>query len=135
MGMFDYIECKIPLLDAPSEFITKNTLFQTKDTPEQGMETYTITKEGRLIHHAVKYEDVPENERPYWGTPEWDNFPPLRFCGCIRSVPIGDIDTNFHGDLRFGESFRNPYSDGPMYLNYDWVARFTNGQLEYIKRI
>lgn len=44
MGMFDYLRCEYPLPDAANVL----GLFQTKDTEEQGLELYVITKAGRL---------------------------------------------------------------------------------------
>jgi|SRR3990167_1338368 len=46
MGMFDYIECEYPL---PDGFIAESSnQFQTKDTPDQMLNTYVITEDGRL---------------------------------------------------------------------------------------
>lgn len=63
---------------------------------EQGLdcllERYTITTSGRLIHHTVRYEDVPEEQPPY---------PDMPFIGSIRSVPAGDVDTNFGKTVEF----------------------------------
>ena len=42
MGMFDYIRCEYPT-DAP-----KDTLYQTKDTDEQFLCEYLISKIGKL---------------------------------------------------------------------------------------
>ena len=48
MGMFDYIVCKMPLPGtAPAWF--PGGEFQTKDTPEQYMATYTIEEDGTLV--------------------------------------------------------------------------------------
>lgn len=129
MGMFDYVKCECPLPEGVPEWVKPDIEFQTKDTPAQYMEIYVITAEGRLIHQSVKYETVPENERPYWGKPEWkSDF--MKAAGCVRSVPTGDVDTQFHGDLSFGCS-----SNSAPYKFCDFVARFTNGQLEYIKLV
>jgi hypothetical protein len=128
--MFDYLLCEYPLPDTAPKWITEKTLWQTKDTDAQYMENYTITKEGRLIHHSVLYENVPENERPYWGKPEWETSKVLQLCGCIRSVPNGDIDTNHHGDLHIGAM-----SGSQPYVFYDLIVRFTNGRVEWIKEV
>lgn len=45
MGVFDYIRCDHPLPDGFDGRVT----FQTKDTPAQFLETYTITSDGRLL--------------------------------------------------------------------------------------
>lgn len=114
--MFDYIKCEYPL---PKEGAPVDG-YQTKDL-ENFMEDYTITKEGRLIHHTVRYEDVPEEERPYYNDPRWDKSPLLQMVGSIRSIPAGDVDMNYTGSVRF-------YND-PM----EFQAIFVEGNLVYIK--
>ena len=113
MGMFDYLRCKMPL---PEPCPPSDTLFQTKDTDEQYMETYTITEDGRLIHHAVDYETVPKAERPH---PEEDGLLGLR--GSIRRIPRGEVEIPLHGDLEF-----HHYSDDKEWWSY--IARFTEGR-------
>jgi len=131
--MFDYIKSEYPLPDNPPEWVTRHAregVFQTKDTDAQYMETYTITADGRLVHHAVRYEGVPETERPYWGKPEWER-PFGKFAGCLRTVPMGDIElADFHGDLYFYTCDE----DSPRNF-FEYVARFTNGRLQHIKCI
>ena len=60
MGMFDEIRCEYPLPDA----IVQDETFQTKSFDRE-MSHYTITADGRLIHHTERWESVPEEERPY----------------------------------------------------------------------
>jgi hypothetical protein len=130
MGMFDKVLVYCPLPKTAPSWITNAILWQTKDTPAQMLETYVITKEGRLIHRTVKYETVPEEERPYYGKPEWEKSSVARFCGMVRSVPMGDVDTNFHGDLHIGAM-----SNSQPYEFYSCVCRFSNGQLDYIEDV
>jgi hypothetical protein len=128
MGMFDYLLCEYALPIGVPDWLTNDIVFQTKDTESQYMETYVITEQGRLIHQAVKYETVPEEERPYYGKPEWETATWMQICGMIRKIPIGNVDTNFHGDLHFhGMSEKEPYDFCGL------VARFTNGWLEWIR--
>lgn len=127
--MYDYIKCEYPLPGDPPEWVRENALdgvCQTKDTDAMFMETYTITADGRLVHHTVRYEAVPENERPYFGKPEWESeF--MRLCGSVRSVPTGAVElSDYHGDLRF-------YTSNDAGKFYEYVARFTNGVLQQIK--
>jgi hypothetical protein len=128
--MFDYVIIEYPLpADAPS-WVSETIRWQTKGTPAQYMETYVITKEGRLIHRSVGYEPVPEEKRPYYGKPEWETSAFARFCGMITLVSTGDIDTNYHGDLYVGAmSALLPYKF------YDCVVRFNNGNVQYIKEV
>lgn len=118
MGLFDYLRSEYPL----PEGIPQTTVFQTKDAQEQPyMERFRITKEGRLIHERVAYEEVPQNERPY---PNGKGL--FKMMGAMRSVPLGDVDTNFHGALTF-------YADAG-----DWfvlVALFKDGNLIDLRRV
>lgn len=96
MGMYDYIRCQMPLPAEPAP--PSCEWFQTKDTDAQYLECYTITEDGRLIHHSVRYEDVPQSERPYPdvapGT--WQSI-----CGILKSVPDGDIEIPYSGAIEF----------------------------------
>ena len=90
MGLFDTITCHYPLhgLSDPSSIE-----FQTKDL-ECLMNSYTITREGRLIEHCKEYEECPESERPLYGTPEWNR--PLGHLRDMLRVKPGsehDVDT------------------------------------------
>jgi hypothetical protein len=111
MGMFDYVICEMALPQQPRPPRTR--LFQTKDTTPQFLERFTITTNGRLIHHRVHYQQVPLSERPYAATP---------VIGSIRAIPAGVVDTNFHGMLEF-----HAYdSESREYWSYG--AKFTAGQ-------
>lgn len=106
--MYDYITCEMPLPAQPRPAGSRE--FQTKSF-DCLLQRYTITAGGRLIQHAVRYEDVPENERPY---------PEFPFIGCMRAVPTGDVDTQFHGLFEF-----HGY-DGETHWRYE--AKFTDGR-------
>jgi len=111
MGMFDYLMCEMPLPEQPRP--PRRRVFQTKDTTPQFLERFTITAGGRLIHHTVRYEEVPPAERPY---------PHMTSIGCMRAVSAGDADTNFHGMLEF-------YTyDSATREYWSYEAKFTDGQ-------
>jgi len=76
------------------------------------MEEYTITEDGRLIHHAVAYEMVQKAERPH---PEAGGL--LGLAGSIRRLPKGDVEILVHGDLEFY------YDENLGWWSY--IARFT----------
>lgn len=95
MGMFDYLKCKYPLPD----LAVQDETFQTKSL-EKVLGDYTITADGRLILHAVRYEAVPEKKRPFYDKPEWEK-PFGKIFGAMTSVPTGDVEIAFHGDVRF----------------------------------
>jgi hypothetical protein len=108
--MFDELICKMPLPEEPRP--PKCRVFQTKDL-DNLLERYTITTNGRLIHHTVRYEEVAERERPY---------PEFPFIGCMRPIPAGDVDMNYHGMLEF-------YTyDCRTKESWSYKAKFTDGQ-------
>jgi len=125
MGMFDEIRCEFPLPDK----VMQDEWFQTKSF-ECLLDRYTITRDGRLILHQVRYETIPEEERPYYGKPEWETKPFIRSLGCMRSVPVGDVEVPYHGDITFYTSVGN----GPDHEWFEYRARFTEGRVQWIKR-
>lgn len=116
MGMFDYLQCDYPL---PDGRVVEGPVFQTKEF-DCFMNIVRITSAGRIILQDSHYEDVPKAERPYPDAPD-GSFKAL--CGCMRRVVDGESDAEFHGDLNF-------YGDPG-----DFIARFTDGQLQWIKPV
>jgi hypothetical protein len=135
MGMFDTIRCLAPL---PDGFDATNTSFQTKDL-DSVMEQYDITADGRLIAHRVEYEECPEEERPYFGKPEWETSPMVRFFGMLRPKRQYTEEDPFHGDVEFytnniclsGPDAVETYDDLPPQRR-EYTARFTDGRLTRI---
>jgi hypothetical protein len=107
MGLFDEVVCECEL---PAGLGLTNRNFQTKSLC-CALGRFTITKEGRLIYHPVRYVMAPEAPEGPFGK---------RF----DSVPEPDIDTNYHGDIRLNDT------QGKL---VDLVARFTHGQLESLR--
>ena len=126
MGMFYYLTCEYPLPDPEAQRLR----FQTKSL-ECLLDRYTITADGRLILHQVRYEAVPEAERPCWGTPDWEK-PFRKLLGSLRAVQVGNRDTQYHGDIRFYEHVER--QDGGREW-FEFAARFTDGQLQWIRRV
>jgi len=115
MGMFDTVICEYPL---PTEDLQEDT-FQTKDF-DNVMDVYKITKSNRLLREKYKYETVPEEERPYYGKPEWNNkF--MQLVGSLKRIHIGWEDTNFHGKIKF-----YTIRSGNLVT---YIAKFTDGKL------
>lgn len=111
MGMYDDVICEYDLpheVNEPSdrEFQT-NSLYRL-------LERYTITREGRLIQHFVRYE--------YKDTEGDALFP-------FRAIPIDqkDIDMEFHGDIRLNGENNDKARD--------YIVRFTHGTVEWIRPI
>jgi hypothetical protein len=119
MGLFDYIKCEYPLPEGAPNVAE----FQTKDAQEDPyMETFRITKEGRLIHETCQYVEVPKSERPY---PNEKGL--MGLAGSIRSFNTGDRDTGFHGSLNFCGN-----SDNSEWVEF--VCLFKDGTLIDIRR-
>ena len=121
MGMFDYIKCEYPLPDKE----VQNHDFQTKDF-DNAMDCYTITADGKLILHKHIWKAVPEEERPYYGEPEWEEGGFYQVAGSIKSVHVGDEVVDFHGIIRF-YAMRGDE-------RYEYKAKFTDGILVELKR-
>ena len=124
MGMFDNIYCKYPLPEATEKI--QNGDFQTENF-ECLMDTYTITEEGQLIFHCVRHEIVPEEERPFYGTPEWEH-PLGQLCGMLKAIPVADEEMDYHGVIRMYTS-----ADDKEWFEYE--ITLTDGKVEDVKRI
>jgi hypothetical protein len=129
MGMFDTINCKYPLPDLPAGVKTDNC--QTKafgDGFVGGfMDDYTITVAGRLIYHKATYEMVPEEERTYYGTPEWDKNPLLQICGSMKSIPLGDEEMDYTGVVNIIVGV------DPVWIEYD--IEFVGGSVISVEKL
>jgi len=99
MGLFDTIYCEYPLPNPEYQALD----FQTKNL-DCGMDTYTITRDGRLIRRARKG---------------------------VRGQ-VGEIECPLHGDIRIYTSLRN--EDSPENRTWvEYVVRFTHGRVEWIR--
>lgn len=108
MGMFDTVYCDYPL---PDPGVQENE-FQTKSL-ESLMERYTITRAGRLVQH-VELRESREDKSVPWGF-------------TMEVVDAWDEDTGFHGEIEFYD-----YVEG---TSYTYRARFSEGQLQELKRV
>lgn len=108
MGFHDDVFCKHPLGEGR---LAAGEAFQTK-MPGRGGEQFTISPEGRLIRHLVRYDWSKE--------PGGHGFP------LLTRIPVGFEDTEFHGDLVLYGYCR------PGALE-DFVARFTYETLESLE--
>ncbi len=139
MGMYDRIKCNYPLPGNPPVIE-----FQTKDL-DNCLDDYEITADGRLILHQWDWEETPEDDKPY---PNATGIKAI--FGCIRKVEGShrEINQEYHGDLNFygdansgqlrminlktGEDELHP---GPEPEWFEYIARFTNGKIEWVKRV
>lgn len=106
MGMFDNVECEVPLPDG-----LVGQVFQTKDFDMPSMDTYTIRADGRLIR-----------KRNSFYLPDWE-----------QDQPPETEDVNFHGFLNFYTS-SGERSDGSWQW-HEYKAKFTDGQLVDIETV
>jgi hypothetical protein len=95
MGMFDDVVCDYPLPEG-----APRTGYQTKDTPAQMLDTYTITEDGRLVDDGGATLDDFHGDLEFYAS---------NVSGC---GPNGYIT-----------------SDGKPYEGWNFVARFTNGRV------
>jgi len=111
MGMFDDLKCNAPL---PDDRLDPGSPCQTKSL-FRSMVEFTITVQGRLVYHRRHYEQDGE----YKGRSRLP-FPQYK---CVATE---DIDMIYHGDVLFyGSREQEPLAN--------YVARFTDGQLQWIR--
>ena len=131
MGMYDNVKCGYPLPEATERI--QNDTFQTKNFGDGFtggfMDDYTITVDGVLILHKKAYEVVPEEERPFYGSPEWDENPLLQICGAMKAISTGDEIIEHHGIV-------NIYTSDPVTKEwFEYEIKFTDGKVSDVKRI
>lgn len=109
MGLFDYVKVEYPVPDPNHQ----DDEFQTYSL-DCVMSHFTITVDGRLIHHRKRYERVPKEGRSDVGTLEQDD-PFSRLADSLKVVEEWDEEIPLHRDV---------------FLNGDrveYVGRFTGG--------
>ena len=109
MGMFDYLICEYEL----PEKIVQHEVFQTKDL-DCDLDRYTIGVDGYLYKL------------------EWDDD------GSGHPVSVKSERYDFHGDIHFYTHIGEPKTpedwDSPD-IWFEYVARFSYGKLDSIKRV
>jgi len=130
MGMYDNVKCEYKLPDTPPKI--QADVFQTKafgDGMTGGyMDDYTITKDGRLLLHKKAWEVVPEEERPYYGKPEWDKRGLFQLMGSMKAVPLGDDVIEHHGIIHI-------YNMDSNEVWFEYEIKFTDGTVTDVKRL
>lgn len=119
MGLFDTIICEYPLPE--SDYLQQKD-FQTKSLGSTLTE-FKITPEGRLFREVTEQQEIPKDERRpsdnLWGAPTH------------KTVRIGWVDHNYHGDMNFYTTIDDK-DDSSKRWWIEFQARFTWGQLDYI---
>ncbi len=141
MGMYDNVKLENweMLPDPPPQEIE----FQTKSLDNQ-LHEYTITKDGKLIHHDFDLEVVPDDELPYKDDPS----PFKRMFGCLRHTNERDVEVNLHGivnfygDMNTGEIMlidpltgKDSEHPGARPEWFEYNAYFIYGKLDKIERV
>jgi hypothetical protein len=95
----------------PAGMIPPDRTYQTKSL-YRIMGRFTITKDGRLIHHSCRYVQDPK-------APD----------GLFKMLPVDkeDIDMEFHGDIYLSGIREEELGE--------YVVRFTHGTLEWIRPV
>lgn len=114
--MFDYVTCKYPLPHGANQL----TGWQTKDTPEQFMDTYEIREDGSLWHHEHDIEDRSD--------PNAEGLE--RLAGCMTAVNHRWVSEPLTGEVRF-----YTYEGRDTTLWWEFSAYFVNGQLKHLETI
>lgn len=116
MGLLDRIKCENPVPDTEYQ----NGTFHAHGLGDT-MSNYTIALDGRLVHHAVRYERE-QREENHGRDAQVPAVPFLRSADSLRPVEQWDEEVPFHGDLFL-------LGDGVEY-----VARLAEGRVLWIKR-
>jgi len=121
MGMYDELTCEYPLPEKFKKYQDK--VFQTKSLVSC-LDKYVITKDGELVHHSFNWDTLPEEERPYYGKPEWDKF---SWIGSLKRIPNEPQKLNHTGEVRFYEW------DTEDDIWIEFIAFFSKGKLIYFE--
>jgi hypothetical protein len=103
MGFYDKVRLDIAY---PEYGVAKGMVFDSRSLHADDAE-FTITANGMLIEHLVRYEDNPAVLFP-------------------KAVPDGERIVAYHGDIWL-------YSSDASSTYPEFVARFTHGRLEWIR--
>jgi hypothetical protein len=108
MGMFNHVRCTYPLPDPEAQDFD----FQTKSLPEQMLDYYEITADGRLMHEAyqVRWEENPTAPLGFYIHRENCRWEP----------------DDFTGEMEIHQSYFRPDGSGVW---YSYLFEFEKGQV------
>lgn len=117
--MFDYLHCKYPLPIAGAN----RMVFQTKDTPAQYCEQYTISEDGQLFGQEYDIEDRSD--------PNAEGI--MRMVGCMTRVNIRDVPiTDFTGEINFYSDYGKKDNCGWGHGWMEFSSYFISGKIQSI---
>ena len=125
MGLYNNVKCEYLLPGAPRG--VQNDIFQTKDF-ECVMDNYIITEPGELSLTVYEYYEVPEEERPHYGTPEWEEKPFYKLIGSMSHKFIENRKINHHGIIFI-------YTIAVDKEWWEYEIKFTDGKITNVKRV
>lgn len=117
MGMYDYIKTKYPLPSPYGQFQDK--IYQTKDTPNQFLDNYTIDENGQLL---VEEYDTEDRSDPNAVGLE-------RIIGCMTRVNKRMVNSNFSGAISFYDAVDERHISGGVSGWIEFAAVFREGIL------
>jgi len=148
--MFDSIKIELPLPSLPQGVLdrwvlqadkttsTSDIIFQTKDTPYQGMSLYNIDLTGQLYVEEIEgfWEEPELTEKDVISDPdELESYPSfLTALGKYHETSRSWEKVDFTGSINFYESYEHPdkpkYGD-ECYDHEDNRFRYMSGWIEY----
>jgi hypothetical protein len=124
VGNYDNVICKYPLPNTKKEI--QDSIFQTKSL-DCNFEDYTITEDGCLIRNEFVLELVPEEQRYYYGKPEWNEHKLSKLVGSLKKVPTKDVRIQYNGVLDIITCIDHKC--------FSYYIYFNNGKLESLEII
>lgn len=126
MGIYDHLELPAAISLPGLERDPSTVTWQTKSIGQPAMRTFRISPDGRLLQEECHTEEVPEEERPYYGTERWAE-PLFQLTGGFRRVHDGWSERVYTGVIRFGASVEGEYMS--------YRATFSDGRLVAIRQV
>lgn len=91
------------------------------------MENYRISEEGYLYHTPYKEEFVEEEDRPFFGTKQWETQPISQLFGMTRQIPQPEVRIYYSGGINFY------WYDVIERISHDFNSIFLDGKLVDVK--
>jgi hypothetical protein len=130
MGMFDYFKCELEFPQPENIQLSQDMVFQTKDF-DRLMWTYVLGDDGKIRVEKFDMVEVPEEKRPYYGTPKWDMKGGIyRIIGCLTHVNERTEGVDIGTKMVYFYNIVSVKRRRDTYIEY--TAQFVNGILKKI---